>query len=394
MRAPATRAARASASASSRSLAASRFASRRGEIVALLGPVGQRQDDGAAAGRRVRDARRRARRRRGRGRHAPAARAPALRHGLPALRAVSAPDVGENVAFGLEAGASRARRRAARVAEALGAGRPRRLRARAGSRSSPAASSSGSRSRARSRPSRACCCSTSRCRTSTRRCASGRGASCERAIRRIGITTLFVTHEQEEAFDLGDRVAVLYAGRLEQVGTPEELYERPATRFVGGVHRAIERRCRVRWESGRRAHSRRTGLAGARGRAARRRRRTATSSSGPEALAFARGVVRDALPATSRAPLRGALRLLRGRAGGGRRARGARARRTPPRVGDRVLVAPVAGRTGTARLPARAPRPRDPPRARASWSRRGGEPRGLRRPAAPVSSGSSAIPSC
>ncbi len=54
----------------------------------------------------------------------------------------------------------------------------------------------------------------------------------KRAIRRIGITTLFVTHEQEEAFELGDRVAVLNEGRLEQVGTPEELFEKPATRFV------------------------------------------------------------------------------------------------------------------------------------------------------------------
>ena len=54
----------------------------------------------------------------------------------------------------------------------------------------------------------------------------------KKLIKRIGITTLFVTHEQEEAFDLGDRVAVLYAGRLEQVGAPEELYEQPATRFV------------------------------------------------------------------------------------------------------------------------------------------------------------------
>ena len=53
-----------------------------------------------------------------------------------------------------------------------------------------------------------------------------------RAIRKIGITTLFVTHEQEEAFELGDRVAVLCDGRLEQIGTPEELFERPATRFV------------------------------------------------------------------------------------------------------------------------------------------------------------------
>jgi ABC-type Fe3+/spermidine/putrescine transport system ATPase subunit len=52
------------------------------------------------------------------------------------------------------------------------------------------------------------------------------------AIQRVGITTVFVTHEQEEAFDLGDRVAVMNAGRLEQVGTPDELYDRPATAFV------------------------------------------------------------------------------------------------------------------------------------------------------------------
>ncbi len=54
----------------------------------------------------------------------------------------------------------------------------------------------------------------------------------KRVIRRVGITTLFVTHEQEEAFELGDRVAVLNRGRLEQIGLPEELYEAPATRFV------------------------------------------------------------------------------------------------------------------------------------------------------------------
>ena len=54
----------------------------------------------------------------------------------------------------------------------------------------------------------------------------------KRIIRAAGITTLFVTHEQEEAFDLGDRVAVMNAGRLEQVGSPEALYEEPATRFV------------------------------------------------------------------------------------------------------------------------------------------------------------------
>jgi ABC-type Fe3+/spermidine/putrescine transport system ATPase subunit len=51
-------------------------------------------------------------------------------------------------------------------------------------------------------------------------------------IRQVGITTVLVTHEQEEAFHLGDRVGVLHAGRLEQVGTPEELYQEPASRFV------------------------------------------------------------------------------------------------------------------------------------------------------------------
>jgi ABC-type Fe3+/spermidine/putrescine transport system ATPase subunit len=51
-------------------------------------------------------------------------------------------------------------------------------------------------------------------------------------ITRLGITTVFVTHEQEEAFELGDRIAVLHHGGLEQVGTGEDLYERPATLFV------------------------------------------------------------------------------------------------------------------------------------------------------------------
>ncbi len=53
-------------------------------------------------------------------------------------------------------------------------------------------------------------------------------------VRRIGLTALWVTHEQAEAFDVGDRVAVLEAGRLVQVGTPRELYAAPADRFVAG----------------------------------------------------------------------------------------------------------------------------------------------------------------
>ncbi|MFE0463561.1 ABC transporter ATP-binding protein [Kitasatospora sp. NPDC058965] len=48
----------------------------------------------------------------------------------------------------------------------------------------------------------------------------------------LGITTLFVTHDQEEALSMADRVAVLRAGRLEQCATPNELYARPTTAFV------------------------------------------------------------------------------------------------------------------------------------------------------------------
>src|SRR5262245_36471759 len=51
-------------------------------------------------------------------------------------------------------------------------------------------------------------------------------------IKRVGITTVFVTHEQEEAFDLGDLIAVINAGTLEQTGAPELLYETPANLFV------------------------------------------------------------------------------------------------------------------------------------------------------------------
>ena len=53
-----------------------------------------------------------------------------------------------------------------------------------------------------------------------------------RLIDSIDVTTLFVTHDQEEALMLSDRIVVMNKGRIEQIGTPEEIYEHPATRFV------------------------------------------------------------------------------------------------------------------------------------------------------------------
>ena len=51
-------------------------------------------------------------------------------------------------------------------------------------------------------------------------------------IRQVGVTALYVTHDQDEAFAIADRVAVLHEGRIRQVSTPEELWSRPATEFV------------------------------------------------------------------------------------------------------------------------------------------------------------------
>ena len=50
----------------------------------------------------------------------------------------------------------------------------------------------------------------------------------------VGITFVYVTHDQEEAMTMSDRIAVMRAGKVEQLGTPEELYERPTTEFVAG----------------------------------------------------------------------------------------------------------------------------------------------------------------
>ena len=56
----------------------------------------------------------------------------------------------------------------------------------------------------------------------------------QRAVREVGITFVYVTHDQEEALTMSDRLAVFNEGRVEQVGSPAEVYERPANAFVAG----------------------------------------------------------------------------------------------------------------------------------------------------------------
>lgn len=57
--------------------------------------------------------------------------------------------------------------------------------------------------------------------------------------RQLGITFLFITHDQEEALSLSDRIAVMNKGKIEQTGTPREIYQAPATRFVAGFLGAV-----------------------------------------------------------------------------------------------------------------------------------------------------------
>ncbi len=77
--------------------------------------------------------------------------------------------------------------------------------------------------------------------------------------RETGLTTLYVTHDQKEALSLADRIAVMNAGRIEQIGTPREIYRAPRTRFVAGfigeMNFIAGRVERVEPEAGRRAEA-------------------------------------------------------------------------------------------------------------------------------------------
>ncbi len=139
---------------------------------------------------------------------------------------------------------------------------------------------------------------------------------------RLGVTTVYVTHDQSEAMTLGDRVAVLGDGRLQQCDTPRVLYERPANTFVAGfIGSPAMNLCRCR------GLGERVGLA-------RRRRRRA-----PE-----RGARRGAERGRRRPAARGARARRRRDRRRRRRRRGDRRRRLRLRLGGRRRRADEARR--------------------------------------------------
>ena len=101
-------------------------------------------------------------------------------------------------------------------------------------RRSPVASASGWPWVARSCATRRCSAWTSRCPTWTPRCAWQTRTDIARLQQDLGVTTVYVTHDQVEAMTMGDRVAVMKLGILQQVDTPLKLYDKPANLFVAG----------------------------------------------------------------------------------------------------------------------------------------------------------------
>ena len=104
----------------------------------------------------------------------------------------------------------------------------------------------------------------------------GMRAELARLHERLGTTTVYVTHDQIEAMTLGDRVAVLRDGRIQQCDTPERLFDAPAQPLRRGVHRDPAD------EPGRRGAARRRAAPRRRRRAARRERRVARVGRGGE----------------------------------------------------------------------------------------------------------------
>jgi spermidine/putrescine transport system ATP-binding protein len=141
--------------------------------------------------------------------------------------------VAENVGYGLLVRGTPRSEAHARIGQVLRswawAGSPPATR-----RSSRAASGSARPLPAPSSSSPSSSCSTSRWAPSTPSCAGQMQEFLKSLQRRIRTAFLFVTHDQEEAITMSDRIVVMRLGAIEQVGTPQEIYWRPRTAFVAG----------------------------------------------------------------------------------------------------------------------------------------------------------------
>ena len=211
-----------------------------GEFFSLLGPSGcgktttlrmiagfEQPDPGAGAARRRRTWRRRPPKRRN---VDTVFQSYAL---FPHLK------VFDNVAFGLRRRRRREGRGQARVGEVLelvqltelrrAAARPALGRAAAAGRAGAGARAAGRR----------CCCSTSRSARSTRSCARQLQVELKQLQEQVGITFVYVTHDQEEALTMSDQIAVMTAGRVEQVASPRDL-RGAGDRVRGGLPRRLE----------------------------------------------------------------------------------------------------------------------------------------------------------
>ena len=146
-------------------------------------------------------------------------------------------DVRGNVAFGLEMRGDARDRRSTRASTRFSSWSACAATGHDGRRSCPVASSNASRWPGRWLRRPGCSCSTSRLARSTARCGRGCSTSSPRSLRELRLPILYVTHDQEEAFTVADRVAIMRDGRAAAISTPVDLWSRPpdawTARFLG-----------------------------------------------------------------------------------------------------------------------------------------------------------------
>ena len=222
------------------------LAAERGEFVLVPRAVRLRQDDDAPDDRRLRAPDRRLDPHRRHRHHRQGPQPAQRRDGLPVVRPLPEHDRRRQRRVRPEGPqAARATRSASGWPSCSSSSTcPTRPTAIPGS--CPAASSSGSPWPAPSPSSPRSSSSTSRCPPSTRRSGSSLRNEIRAIQRQLGITTVYVTHDQEEALSLSDRIVVMSEGRIEQIGTPFEIYNFPATGVRGLASWAPSTSCEAR----------------------------------------------------------------------------------------------------------------------------------------------------